>query len=240
MTILGIDEAGRGALIGPMIVAGVVVDGKGKKKLEKIGVKDSKQLSPSRRRQLSKEIEKIANHIIIMKVNPCKIDLENLNLIEMRKMVQIIEMTDPKIVYIDALTSRPDKFKKKLEKMLRLSKPRIFAKNHMDEFNPVVSAASIIAKVERDREIEKIKRKVGFDFGVGYPHDERAVSFVRNCILNGEVSPFIRWRWDTVKRLIEDLSNEGHKIKREFFEKAGMDISLQRKIKDFILGRLRI
>ena len=72
-TILGIDEAGRGSVIGPMVIAGVMIDEKDSDKLKKIGVKDSKMLSPSQREKLYPLIKKIAKDYIALKVSAKKL-----------------------------------------------------------------------------------------------------------------------------------------------------------------------
>ena len=48
MNILGIDEAGRGSVLGPLVIAGVVVDKRKEAILDNMGVKDSKKLTPKR------------------------------------------------------------------------------------------------------------------------------------------------------------------------------------------------
>src|SRR4030043_293934 len=108
MLVTGIDEAGRGAVIGPLVIAGVTIDKKYESKLKSLGVKDSKELSPKRREELAKKIEEIATNIIIMRVQPCRIDDmmgkgTNLNKIEAMKMAEIVEMCSGSRVYIDSL-----------------------------------------------------------------------------------------------------------------------------------------
>jgi ribonuclease HII len=221
--ICGIDEAGRGALIGPMVIAGVKISKRDEKKLVRIGVKDSKKLSPRRRKKLAKEIEEIAKDIVILRVQPCKIDSYrakgiNLDKIEAMKMAQIISMLKGDKIFVDSLEQNSKKFKNLIESFLQNKSLNLIVENYLDESVPVVSAASIIAKVERDREIEKIKRKEGFDFGVGYSHDIRTIEFVKKLIKERKELPsYIRKSWITTKEL-----------KRRLW---------QRKIKDFIFGK---
>ncbi|OYT42797.1 MAG: ribonuclease HII [Candidatus Aenigmarchaeota archaeon ex4484_224] len=240
MRVLGIDEAGRGSIIGPMIIAGVVFDSRDKRKLKKIGVKDSKQLTKRKREEIYEFLQDIAKDIFIIKVSPCKIDSENLNSIEMKKIAQIIEMSDANFVYIDALTSRPKKFVKKLRELLNNKKIKIKAENKMDEKNLFVGAASIIAKVERDWEIEKIKKDVNFDFGIGYPHDPKTIEFVKKCIEDGNDCKYIRWKWDTVKKIVRELEENGIKIDKKIYKKAKIrkSIGFQRKLKEFLRKKL--
>ena len=70
MDILGIDEAGRGSVLGPMVIAGVIVPEKMEKVLERMGVKDSKKLSPNRRTILSRKLKKMFEYDMIITWNP--------------------------------------------------------------------------------------------------------------------------------------------------------------------------
>ena len=220
--IMGIDEAGRGALIGPLVVAGVVVRKESEQQLRKIGVKDSKMLTPERREKLATQIEEIADNILVMRVQPCRIDKlrgegVKLDTIEAIKMAEIVEMGNPDKVYIDALTSNPKKFQGLILENMRTAEPEFIVENYADETYPIVSAASIIAKVERDAAIKEIKEKVKVDFGVGYSHDERTIKFVESLVKkNKPLPPYVRQSWITTQLLIE--KNLQSKIK-DFFKK---------------------
>jgi ribonuclease HII len=68
----------------------------------------------------------------------------------------------------------------------------------------VVSAASIIAKVERDREIAELAKTLGF-FGSGYPSDPRTVKFLEKCCQDLEEYPeYVRKSWRPARK-IRDL-----------------------------------
>jgi len=203
-TILGIDEAGRGSVIGPLVVAGVMIDEKNEEKLRKIGVKDSKKLSPIQRERLYPLIKKIAKDYVALKVSAKEIDElrkeKNLNIIEAEKMAQIIKTMKADEAYVDTPQVSTEKFKLILLKLAQ-NHTEIIAENYCDERYPVCSAASIIAKVERDKEVEKIKKIVGFDFGVGYSHDSRSIEFVKKCLKEKKYLEFIRHSWVTVDGL---------------------------------------
>lgn len=230
--VTGIDEAGRGALIGPMVICGITTEKKVVKKLKKLGVRDSKVLTPKKREQLYEKIKEVVqkesaiSSIVPITISPCKIDNSrnnniNLNMLEVRTMAQIINMCGGNEIYIDALTSRPDRFKKTVREHIdkkRVRGMKIIAENNADKKYAIVSAASIIAKVERDRAIEELKKKVDFDFGVGYPHDERTIEFVESLVKSRKkLPPYVRKTWVTTKMIQER--------------------NWQRKIKDFIFGK---
>jgi len=202
--IAGVDEAGRGAVIGPLVVAGVSVSKSHEQILRKLGVKDSKLLSPKRRVSLAKAIEKTANDVMIIKVGPCKIDNYrnqgvNLNRVEAMKFAEILSFLEPNCGYVDSPDVKPDRLKSHLLKMI--GKDMELVVEHKADYNyPVVSAASIIAKVARDEEIEKIKSKYG-DVGPGYPSNETTMKWMREWLDNNKDYPegIVRKTWMTSK-----------------------------------------
>jgi len=213
----------KGAIIGPMVIAGVVIDKKDEKKLVKMGVKDSKLLSPKKREDLAEKIEKIAKSIVVLRVQPCKIDSYrargiNLDKIEAMKMAEIIDICKVKKVFVDSLEQNSKKFKELILSFLKNKEVELVVENYLDESLPVVSAASIIAKVNRDEAIEEIKKKEGFDFGVGYSHDQRTIEFLKKLIKErgGNLPSYVRQSWITTQVLKGESSQK--KIK-DFFKK---------------------
>jgi len=194
--ILGIDEAGRGCIIGPMVICGILVEEKDIVKLKEIGVKDSKQLKPDKRERLAKKIKDIAERIVIKRISPKVIDRYNLNFLELKNMAKIIEKLNPDIIYFDCPVNQRGikKYCEELKNLLNKNNvtPKIIGENKADKKYEVVSAASIIAKVERDRIIRNFKKKYG-DFGSGYPSDKKTMEFLRKyynyCL------PIIRTKW---------------------------------------------
>jgi len=187
-----------------MIIEGVMIEEEDEEKLRKIEVKDSKMLSPRQRERLYPLIKKIAKDYVALKVSAKEIDesrkVKNLNIIEAEKMAQIIKTLKADKAYVDTPQASTGKFKAILLNLAQ-NHTEIIAENYCDERYPVCSAASIIAKVERDREVEKIKKIVGFDFGVGYSHDSRSIEFVKKCLKEKKHLEYLRHSWVTVDGL---------------------------------------
>lgn len=212
--IAGIDEAGRGPMIGPMVICGVSVDSKKLHLLEKIDVRDSKVLSPSRRLKLKDRIEQIVDKIEIRTVSASDIDRlrkkKTLNEIEVSEFALIAKKLNPQEVYLDAADVKASRFGERVGKLSGLeSKGTVIVSEHKaDSKYPIVSAASIIAKVERDRVISEYHKRYG-DFGSGYPSDPKTVRFVRDLVRNGQRLPsIVRASWESVRKILGDESTE--------------------------------
>ena len=216
--IAGIDEAGRGPMIGPMVICGILVDSDRLHELVEIGAKDSKILAHKRRLILKEKIEKVASEIVIRTVSAADIDRlrkqTTLNEIEVTEFAFIAKTLKPRELYLDAADVIAERFGIKIGKLSGLaSKGAIIVSEHKaDSKYPIVSAASIIAKVERDRTIETFHNEYG-DFGSGYPNDPKTVQFVRNLVRNGEKLPsIIRKSWKSVTRIIDEESTDQTKL----------------------------
>jgi len=195
LKILGIDEAGRGPVLGPMVMVGFLIDEEKIPVLKKIGVKDSKLLTPEKREELYPQLLEIGKAFVRI-VEPNQIDYYNLNSLERMTARDIVLEASPERVIIDA-------FERDLERRLNVE-VEVIAEHKADLKYEVVGAASIVAKVLRDREIDKLK-KIHGDIGSGYAHDEKTIAFVHKLIKSKEVlPPFVRKSWDTVRRVIEN------------------------------------
>lgn len=201
MLICGIDEAGRGPLLGPLVICGIMIEEKDIPKLQALGVKDSKLLTPKRREALFPKIKGIIKDFKIMQLQPKEIDeaveskTTNLNWLEAINDAIIINSLKPDKAIIDCPTANTKAFKDFLTPLLKQS-TELVIENKADLNYPVVSAASILAKVTRDAEIEKIKSKYG-DFGSGYPADPKVKEFLKK---NYKKYPEIfRKSWSTYK-----------------------------------------
>ncbi|MFQ6117198.1 MAG: ribonuclease HII [Candidatus Bipolaricaulia bacterium] len=200
MRILGIDEAGRGPVIGPMVVAAVLTTDQDE--LRRLDVRDSKALSRKRRGELAPQIARVARVRAI--VIPATELEENLNDIELGAMTELIGELAPELVYFD-VPAHPrgvERFRRRLRELIG-SGPELIGENHADNRWPVVAAASIIAKVRRDEEVLRLREKYG-DFGWGYPSEPKTREFLERWYReHGDFPPCVRRKWKTARRLVE-------------------------------------
>jgi ribonuclease HII len=204
MKVLGIDEAGRGPVIGDMVMAGVMIDEEDESKFGDIGVKDSKLIAPNKRKSLFKEIQKITEKYHIIEVSPKEIDEAvfskemNLNKLEAVKSAMIINKLKPDKAIVDCPSNNTSSYEEYLRMLLKDKSIELVVENKADFNYLVVGAASILAKVTRDEGIEKIKKKYG-NIGSGYPADPNTKRFIMG---NFEKHPEIfRKSWATFKNL---------------------------------------
>jgi len=216
LKIAGIDEAGRGPVIGPMVIAALVFDEDKIERLEELGVKDSKRLTPRRREKLFNEILGLADDYVVLILSPEEISSREgtLNEFEVENFAKALNSlkVKPDVIYADAADVDEERFGNELKKKLDFE-AEIIAKHRADALFPVVSASSIVAKVTRDREIEGLKEKYG-EIGSGYPSDPRTRAFLENYYReHGAFPPIVRQGWKTLKKIEEKL-REGGKTKK--------------------------
>jgi ribonuclease HII len=219
MLISGVDEAGRGPVIGPLVIAGVSIDENNLPKLVDLGVKDSKLLSPQRRERLASQIKKLTLNYHIVLLSPAEIDrvveskrkLHKLNRLEAQAMAKVIAVLKPDVVYVDASDILADRFGEHIAENLSFS-PKIISEHKADVNYPVVSAASIIAKVERDKVISQLQKKHG-NMGCGYPSDSNTIKFLEDWIRKfGSYPDFVRKSWKTAKRIKREADSRQKKL----------------------------
>ncbi|MGA9087214.1 MAG: ribonuclease HII [Methanoregula sp.] len=196
--ICGVDEAGKGSVLGPMVVA--AVGAQSADVFSDLGVKDSKDLTQKERERLFSLIKKRCR--IAMVVIPAEeIDAirreMTMNACVARAHAQVIEKLAPATAYIDACDVNPFRYAQTVRSHLTVP-CELVSEHHADSTYPVVSAASIVAKVTRDREITKISKKFG-EIGSGYPSDPITISYLSTYIDEHRAPPPIaRKSWKTV------------------------------------------
>ena len=210
--ICGIDEAGRGPVFGPLVVAGVKFNDD--LKLIKFKVKDSKKLSPKRREILAIKIKKNCISYEILVIPAKDIDdmrkVMTINEIEVNAFSKIIKKLKPDICYVDSADVNEKRFADDILTNLSF-KPDIVSKHKADDFYPIVSAASIIAKTKRDEEIRKIaielEEKLNIPLGSGYPADPITQKFLSKWIDRYKnLPPHIRRSWETTRNILKEKS----------------------------------
>jgi ribonuclease HII len=198
---MGIDEAGRGPVIGPMVFCGYVLAESDVKKLKKLGVRDSKELKIDRMKKMAVELEKIAKSIIYIEVEPQVIDCRNIAFLTFEKFLELINSSTADTVYFDAPV--PSRFVERYITKLKQAIDKhveIIGDIKGDKKFPCVSAASICAKVRREERVEELKKNFG-DFGSGYPGDEKTINFLRKLCLDGKFPDIVRRKWQTLKKI---------------------------------------
>ena len=203
--VCGIDEAGRGPVIGPLVIAGVLANEEQEKQLMELGVKDSKLLTPIQRERMFDKIKSIVEKFEIIIIEAPEIDKAvnghdgaNLNWLEADKSAEIINKLKPFQAVVDCPSTNIKKYTEYIQSKLKV-KAVIIAEHKADQTYPIVSAASILAKVTRDDLIQELKKKYKVEFGSGYPSDPMTQVFVKN---NWNKYPIFRTSWESYKAII--------------------------------------
>jgi len=201
--ICGVDEAGRGPVIGPMVVAAVMVEDDAV--LREAGVKDSKLLTPSSRAEIARRVQEISTvDMVIMSHD--EIDLSrrtrSLNQIEAVAFASLLDRLRPSRAYLDACHVDADSFRRMVEGLMS-RRTDIVCRHKADRLFPVVSAASVVAKVRRDAMMREIEEKMGEAVGSGYPSDPVTKAFLERWVAeNGDLPPYTRRSWANAQRLM--------------------------------------
>ena len=203
MQICGVDEAGRGSMLGPLVVAGITISRSKINLLKKLVVRDSKKLSPVARERLYKKIIEVVDDYHVIRISPRIIDKSvsnhSLNHLEAKYMAKVISKLSPSTAFVDSCDVNSKRFGKEISKLTSNTKIRSY--HHADSKFITVSAASILAKVSRDRAITRLSKK--HDIGSGYPSDPKTKVFVKKSIRRNQNLTFLRKSWKPVKILME-------------------------------------
>jgi ribonuclease HII len=200
--ICGVDEAGKGSVLGPMVVAGISVSSE--ERLSDLRVKDSKLLSPKERERLYVQIRKRCK-VATVTINAQEIDAirteMTMNACVARAHAQVITKLSPSCAYVDACDVNCFRYAEMVKAHLS-PVCEIVSEHHADEKFMVVSAASIVAKVVRDREITKLAKTYG-EIGSGYPSDPVTIRWLTGYIGDHPSPPPIARRsWKTVGAIL--------------------------------------
>ncbi len=214
--VIGIDEAGKGPVIGSMFIGFSIINLESLKELnsyqnllKELGVTDSKKLSSKKRKEIYFELKKKMD-MKYVQLTPVVIDANffsggNLMELEIKGIVNVLETEKPDLIMIDALTSNPEKFGKIILQKLSFE-PKIISENKADLKYEMVGAASIIAKELREQEVAQIKLNTSQfgDCGSGYPSDPKTKSFIEKNWNNEEISFIFRKSWKTYSNLAKN------------------------------------
>ncbi len=212
MIIAGVEEAGRGPVIGPMVMAICALDENYLNKISPL-VKDSKLLSRKQREDLFEHIKEVCDYKIII-LGPAEIDDAlndpgmNLNKLEGKTSALLINSVKAGKVILDCPSNNVNAYKDYVKSMVKDKDVKIIAEHKADLNYKIVAAASILAKVTRDWEVDKLKKKAGEDFGSGYPSDPLTKAFIEK---NWDKHDFFRKTWSTYKKIAERNKQKGLK-----------------------------
>ncbi len=224
MIIGGGDEAGRGAVIGPLVVSVIAVSKGRERKLSEIGVRDSKLLTRRKREFLFDDIKEVCEEVKAYPISNEEINAAmrsgvSLNQLEAIRFAQLVDTLESNVqkMYIDSPDVRAERFGMRMK--LSAKKPmlvvgaaagkkdkangsmRVISEHKADARYPAVSAASIVAKVLRDREMERIERESGVEIGSGYPSDRYTIEAIKTNLASKRLNPYIREYWKTLAKI---------------------------------------
>ena len=202
--ICGVDEAGKGAVFGPLVVAAVACVSD--EEARAVGARDSKTLSPKRREEIYVEI--IARFPVATRIlTPVEIDARpraSLNTCIARAHAAVVSDLSPDIAILDACDVDERRYRRTVAGFLAI-KCRILSVHEADRIYPVVGAASIVAKVLRDRAIADLALEHG-EIGSGYPADPITIAYLRDYLKSRKAPPpFARTSWATMRSLVNEL-----------------------------------
>lgn len=210
--ILGIDEAGRGPVIGPLVLCGVWLTARAERDLVELGVQDSKafgsgEAARARRAELAAEVRRLARCVLVLSADAAEVDRRvgagQLNMMEQELARAVIEHGPGarRIVADGARLFGP----------LRKDHPNLEALNHADAAVPAVAAASIVAKDRRDHLLRAIlaplEQELGLPIAGGGYVNRGTEAFLRTFVerfgvLPGEVRH--TWSWQVLDELGRD------------------------------------
>ncbi|HYD03621.1 MAG TPA: ribonuclease HII [Alphaproteobacteria bacterium] len=217
--IAGVDEAGRGPLIGPLVICVAAIEEENHESLRAIGVKDSKLLTPKQREHIFEQIQSLIKYELIV-LDPATIDAAvgsettNLNWLEADNGAFALDALNEKLgkkiskCIIDCPSTNLGAFKSYLSSKLK-SKIELQVEHKADLNNLIVGAASIMAKETRERILEEMRSKLGVDFGSGYPADPKTKEFIEKYHSDKRYNFIFRKSWETYKKISRSKAQTG-------------------------------
>ncbi|MCX8205035.1 MAG: ribonuclease HII [Candidatus Nezhaarchaeota archaeon] len=205
---VGVDEAGRGCLIGPLFIAAAAFTEEGLRRLKMAGMRDSKKLTRRRREELEALIRREAVALCLHRVEPWVIDSCNVNEAELSTIASLLSELGGKLkgVAVEAVTidlfGREEELRRLVSELFPGAEANLA--HDADALYAECSAASIVAKVERDRFVDQLKQVYG-DFGSGYSSDPRTLKWLRLAAASGSLPPCVRRSWKTLLKYAPGL-----------------------------------
>jgi ribonuclease HII len=217
MLKLGIDEAGRGPVVGPLVMAGCLIDSKTEAEFKKLGVKDSKKLTRKKREELELKIKELADTFEIIIIPPIEIDMKNdngtnLNNLEAITVAEIVNRINKGFSEISVVADCPSPNIKAWTgvvkaKIVDTSNIKLSCEHKADVNHMAAAAASILAKCVRDREMDFLNKKYG-ELGSGYCHDPVTMRFIEKNVKKYNSDGIFRKTWITWKNAMARKSQK--------------------------------
>ena len=210
---IGIDEAGRGPVIGPLVVGALCLPETDLPLLHDAGVTDSKLLSESKRIELDawiREQASMRNWTIGLHVsNPSDIDramaMTNLNDHEVTLFAALarkLRTDGGGILQLDACDADANRFGNNVASRLSdwpWDGWTMDSRHGADLHCLAVAGASILAKVARDNALQSLSTEIGIELCSGYPSDPTTIAAIPQLIEGAEPHDCLRWGWATVR-----------------------------------------
>ncbi|ADD06261.1 ribonuclease H, type 2 [Natrialba magadii ATCC 43099] len=215
---IGVDEAGKGPVLGSMFAAAVHVE---RETVLPDGIADSKRLTPARRDELAatlREDDRIG--VGVAEITTAQIDdpETDMNSLSVRAHAEAIEavaadtvLEAPITGLCDACDTDADRFARRVADRCGLE-CTISAEHGADDDSPIVGAASIIAKVERDTHVESVSAAFPDcgPVGSGYPSDPNTRAFLESYVdAHGELPACARESWSTCEDVLAAAEQTG-------------------------------
>ena len=226
----GVDEAGRGPVIGPLVVGAVAVPQPDVALLVEYGIRDSKDLTHAKRLQMAAWFHEQASergwlHEIVV-CTPPRIDAavvnNGLNLLEVELFAEALNPFKSKVqggvrILNDACDVNAERFTNRIAARLSnwpWDQSSMISEHKADTNHAIVGMASILAKVNRDEAISRLTETLGFSIGSGYPSDPNTKAALPRLLEGDAPHVDLRWSWQTVHRAWKALHNEEPPIRR--------------------------